>query len=226
MIFCKPCVVPLDPPRNRVHLNLDGTCDNMNTVATFQVRQHFVVFVTSFWYLNLLLGDLFLYIPKKINFTFNCFLIEVHIIPSSTIPNVDWLGAEINLVVALNNWKYDIKLLKIIHTAEFFLQGSVYFSEVKCTYTKKLTNVHNDTKSIFMPLNILSNTISCGIRNGIIWIPGYITFKLDEIERKKQKIKNAKGKKIMVRIKIGWKKTSWYNNLITRLTGWSSKRSD
>ena len=137
MIFCKPCVVPLDPPRNRVHLNLDGTCDNMNTVATFQVRQHFVVFVTSFWYLNLLLGDLFLYIPKKINFTFNCFLIEVHIIPSSTIPNVDWLGAEINHVVALNNWKYDIKLLKIIHTAEFFLQGSVYFSEVKYTYTKK-----------------------------------------------------------------------------------------
>ena len=33
----------------------------------------------------------------------------VHIIPSNSIPNIDWLilGAEINHVVVVNNWTYD-----------------------------------------------------------------------------------------------------------------------
>ena len=42
-----------------------------------------------------------------------------HIILFITIQNVDYLilGQKLNLVVILNNFKYDVKLLKNLHTA-------------------------------------------------------------------------------------------------------------
>ena len=75
----------------------------------------------------------------------------IHIIPSNTILNVERLilGAEINHVVIVNSWKYDVKLQKKFHTAEFILKCStctkkklpkftitqkVYFHDPKCTF--------------------------------------------------------------------------------------------
>ena len=55
-----------------------------------------------------------------------------HIIPSNTVPNIDYLilGAEISHVVIVKIQKYDVKLQKKFHTAECLLQGSVIFLRI------------------------------------------------------------------------------------------------
>lgn len=56
---------------------------------------------------------------KYKEYVFNFKNAMFHIILFNKIPNVDYLilGQKLNLVVILNNFKYDVKLLKNLHTA-------------------------------------------------------------------------------------------------------------
>ena len=117
------------------------------------------------------------------------------IIPSNTIPNVDWLiyGQKLTIVVVLNKYVVKNKLLKksilhvIIYSISYFIvynnssliliidiyifntPNAVNISKVLYTNQKNLPKFTKTHKVYFLFQNALLSPIPCGMRDGIIW---------------------------------------------------------